>query len=62
VPTERDGILVATMRAADYAAVAASLDELEAACRRLDEGAAMAVLRRLVPEYRPASLVAQTVT
>ncbi len=62
VPTERDGILVATVRAADYAPVAASLTELEAACRRLDHAAAMAVLHRLVPEYRGAAATPQSVS
>jgi O-antigen biosynthesis protein WbqV len=57
VPTERDGILVATVRAADYAPVVALLDELEAACRRLDHAAAMAVVHRLVPEYRCDAVV-----
>ncbi|HXP96996.1 MAG TPA: nucleoside-diphosphate sugar epimerase/dehydratase [Telmatospirillum sp.] len=52
VPTERDGILVASVRATDYVPVAVSLGELETACRRLDQAAAMAVLHRLVPEYR----------
>jgi O-antigen biosynthesis protein WbqV len=52
VPTERDGILVATVRAAEYEPVADSLDELERACRRLDHAAAMTVIHRLVPEYR----------
>jgi O-antigen biosynthesis protein WbqV len=51
VPTERDGILVATVRAREYASAAASLDELETACRQLDHAAAMGVVQRLVPEY-----------
>jgi O-antigen biosynthesis protein WbqV len=56
VPTERDGILVASVRATDYVPVAVSLGELETACRRLDHAAVMTVLHRLVPEYRRGSV------
>jgi O-antigen biosynthesis protein WbqV len=54
VPTEREGILVATVRATDFAPVAASLDDLEAACRRHDLTAVLEVIHSLVPEYRRA--------
>ena len=52
VPTEMDGILVAAVRAGDVAAIAAALAELEAACRRLAVDEALAVVGRLVPEFR----------
>jgi O-antigen biosynthesis protein WbqV len=55
VPTERDGILVATARPLDLARVGAAIQDLEAACRRQDQAAALAVLRQLVPEYRSAA-------
>lgn len=62
VPTERDGILVATVRATDFAPVAAALDELEAACRGRDHAAMMGVIHRLVPEYRLPSSEGQPAT
>lgn len=52
-PTEREGILLAAVRAEAGDIVASSLDRLEAACRSLDRNAAMAALRLLVPEYSP---------
>jgi O-antigen biosynthesis protein WbqV len=54
LPTESAGILVATARAGDVAEVGAALDALETACRATDLTAALAVLRRLVPEYSGA--------
>ncbi|MTJ83700.1 MAG: polysaccharide biosynthesis protein [Telmatospirillum sp.] len=62
VPTERDGILVAAVRALDHDHVAAAIESLEEACRRQDADGARRVLRDLVPEYRadtpPAPLTA----
>ncbi len=55
MPTEMDGVLLALVRAGDAAAVAAAFDELEASCRRLDLDGAMAIIRRLVPEYSGAA-------
>jgi O-antigen biosynthesis protein WbqV len=55
VPTEMDGVLVAAVRAGDHCAIAAALSELEDACCRADESGALAVIRRLVPEYGAAS-------
>ncbi len=51
VPTEMDGVLLASVRAGDTDAVAKAFDDLEAACRRLDLDGMMAIIRRLVPEY-----------
>lgn len=53
-PTEMQGILAAQVRAQDPDVVGAALDALEAACRALRRDEALAVLRRLVPEYRAA--------
>ena len=50
-PTEMEGILVASVRAGDCATLAAELEGLEAAARRPDHDAALAVMHRLVPEY-----------
>ncbi len=51
VPTEMDGILVAAVRARDLAQVSVDLDDLAQACAAFDLSRAMAVVRRLVPEY-----------
>jgi O-antigen biosynthesis protein WbqV len=59
VPTERDGILVAAARPLDFARVRAAIEDLEAACRRQDQAAALTVLRQLVPEYRSAPAAAE---
>ena len=53
VPTERKGILVAAPRLVDAAEMAAALDELDAACRTHRAAEAVALVRRLVPEYAP---------
>ena len=53
VPTERKGILVAEPRAVDLEELGRALNEMEAACRAHHADAALAVLRRLVPEYVP---------
>jgi len=52
VPTPAEGVLLAAPRQVDLAEVRGILDDLEAACLtgRLD--AALALMRRLVPEYR----------
>jgi O-antigen biosynthesis protein WbqV len=53
LPTGRPGILVATPRSVDAVEMAAALDELAAACHARRPAAALAILRRLVPEYEP---------
>ncbi|MBF0326105.1 polysaccharide biosynthesis protein [Magnetospirillum moscoviense] len=53
VATDREGILVATPRSVDVAELAAELHNLEGECRAHDAPAAIARLRRLVPEYAP---------
>jgi FlaA1/EpsC-like NDP-sugar epimerase len=45
------GLLIATPRASDAAAVGRALDEIAQCCRRGDIGAALAVVDRLVPEF-----------
>jgi FlaA1/EpsC-like NDP-sugar epimerase len=54
VPTHNPALRLAAPRAADYAVVARSIDELEEHARfgRVDR--ALHLLQRLVPEYRPA--------
>jgi O-antigen biosynthesis protein WbqV len=52
-PTERGGILVAAARSVDRDELGMALSEMEQACRAHQPERAMAVLRRLVPEYRP---------
>jgi FlaA1/EpsC-like NDP-sugar epimerase len=56
VPTTSDGILLARPRTADYAMLARSLDELEEACRARNGDRAIAILRRLVPEFQGATM------
>ncbi len=53
VPTERRGILVAVPRSVDLEELGVALSELEAACRAHRPELALAILRRLVPEYQP---------
>lgn len=53
VPTEHEGLLLATPRVADLAWLSAALDRLDAACRSSDAGAALRELTVLVPEYQP---------
>jgi O-antigen biosynthesis protein WbqV len=55
VATDREGILVATPRAANAAELATELDQLAGECRAHDAAAALARLRRLIPEYSPRS-------
>ncbi len=52
VPTECPGVLLAAPRAGDAAELAAAIAELRDACRRGDRDRVMALIRRLVPEYR----------
>jgi O-antigen biosynthesis protein WbqV len=51
VPTEMDGVLEARVRAGDLDQLTAAMDALERTTRQGDHGAALALLRRLVPEY-----------
>ena len=53
LPTEHQGVLVAAPRAVDPLLLRSTLDDLTAASRAGDIAAALQVLRRLVPEYRP---------
>jgi O-antigen biosynthesis protein WbqV len=58
VPTGFPGLLMATPRVTDLALVRAALAELAAAAARGDQPAAMAVLRRFVPEFGPPAALA----
>ena len=49
-PTGHPGLLMATPRTADAAAVGAAIERIGAACRAGDEAAALALLARMVPE------------
>lgn len=53
VPTEKPGILVAAPRSVDAEEMAVALDDLSASCRAHQPERALAVVRRLVPEYQP---------
>lgn len=53
VPTAVPGLLMATPRTADLAIVGRAIDEVAAACCAGQEGAALAVLGRIVPEFTP---------
>ncbi len=50
-PTRYPGLLMAAPRTADLAIISRALDELAGACRRGQEGQALALLSRLVPEF-----------
>ena len=52
--TAYPGILQAAPRTADHAILSRALDELEAAARAGDRDEAIAIVRRLVPEYHPS--------
>ncbi|MDA8232949.1 MAG: nucleoside-diphosphate sugar epimerase/dehydratase [Magnetospirillum sp.] len=54
LPTECKGILVAAPRSVDAEELGVALSDLETGCRAHRAEAALAILRRLVPEYRPA--------
>jgi FlaA1/EpsC-like NDP-sugar epimerase len=53
LPTECKGILVATPRSVDAEELGIALSELESGCRAHQPVPALAILRRLVPEYTP---------
>lgn len=50
-PTDFPGLLMATPRTADPAIVGRAIDEIAAACRAGQEGLALAILGRMVPEF-----------
>ncbi len=52
VPTNNPSLRLAAPRTADYAVLARSIDELEKEVRAGDAARALALLQRLVPEYR----------
>jgi len=52
VPTACPGVLLAAPRAGDARELAAAVAELREACRRSDRDRVLALIRRLVPEYR----------
>lgn len=57
LPTENEGLLMATPRLVDLAGVKTALAELDEAARNGDEEQAVALLHRLVPEFlTPAAL------
>ncbi|MFQ5957747.1 MAG: polysaccharide biosynthesis protein [Alphaproteobacteria bacterium] len=53
VPTGRDGILLARSTPADLQALLGGLDDLRVAAERRRTSETQALIRRLVPEYRP---------
>ncbi|GAN79701.1 polysaccharide biosynthesis protein [Acidocella aminolytica] len=53
VPTGYEGLLMATPRFVDLAAVNATMQELAQSARHGDEAYAMALLHRMVPEFLP---------
>ncbi|MEO5335382.1 MAG: polysaccharide biosynthesis protein [Magnetospirillum sp. WYHS-4] len=53
VPTPFAGLLLAAPRGVELETIANALGNLERSCRTNDTGAAMAILRGLVPEYAP---------
>jgi len=57
VPTEYTGILLAAPRTADHALLARSIDELAQLARAGARGDLLAMIQRLVPEFRPAAAV-----
>ncbi|HEX3952119.1 MAG TPA: nucleoside-diphosphate sugar epimerase/dehydratase [Stellaceae bacterium] len=54
IPTGNPALRLAAPRTADYAMLARSIEELEEHARAGREARALDLLRRLVPEYRPA--------
>jgi O-antigen biosynthesis protein WbqV len=54
VPTKNPALRLAAPRTADYAVLARSIDELEEQARTGHEERVLALLERLVPEYRRA--------
>jgi O-antigen biosynthesis protein WbqV len=55
VPTKNPALRLAAPRTADYAVMARSIDELEEQARAGNEARVLALLERLVPEYRRAA-------
>ena len=55
VPTRNPALRLAAPRTADYAVMARSIDELEEQARAGHEARVLALLERLVPEYRRAA-------
>jgi FlaA1/EpsC-like NDP-sugar epimerase len=55
VPTRNPALRLAAPRTADYAVMARSIDELEEQARAGNEARVLALLERLVPEYRRAA-------
>jgi len=55
VPTGNPALRLAAPRTADYAVLARSIDELEEQARAGNRARVLDLLRRLVPEYRPAA-------
>jgi O-antigen biosynthesis protein WbqV len=53
VATGRPGVLVAAPRAVDAEELGLAIQDLSQACRAHQQDAALAILRRLVPEYQP---------
>ncbi|MBU6448469.1 MAG: polysaccharide biosynthesis protein [Rhodospirillales bacterium] len=51
LPTQHEGLLMATPRLVDLAAVTATMTELAAAARAGDEDSAITILQRTVPEF-----------
>lgn len=53
MPTDRNGILIATPRLVDRHELGIALSELEMACTSHQPERVLAIIRRLVPEYMP---------
>lgn len=53
VSTAAEGVLLAAPRASDYALISRSLDELKAKCSEQNVEKAVAILKHMVPEYKP---------
>ncbi|HET9146927.1 MAG TPA: nucleoside-diphosphate sugar epimerase/dehydratase [Acetobacteraceae bacterium] len=54
IPTAYPGLLMAAPRVADAAFIGRALEEIQDFCTQGDEAAALALLSRLVPEFRPS--------
>lgn len=52
VPTERDGVLLASPRLVDQAELSAIMDQLYQACHGHDASAAIAAMQQIVPEFQ----------
>ena len=62
MPTANPALRLAAPRTADYAILARSIDELEAEARAANEARVLALLQRLVPEYRREPTPAEPLT